>query len=384
MKFKIILVFIIFELISLIYIAFTGEYNGDYINRYTENPFYIIIIINASIIFLYLIYYFLWGFIENLCNRLKLKNFSTPNLNILFFILSILYLFFYIRTGVGKAGGENTELSLLDKLIFIPIIISKFNFLIFIYAAANKHKSKLYYLTLLIFLSTEIFRGISFPLLIIGILESNLIFNKLKKINPIIIGILLILFINLIYNLKYYMRLEDSYQYINMLTTLSMFVGRLSLTSNLSYLIEHIPSISYMIESSFNYCSINEFLEKLTPAPSIFGIHEKVIEFGKLIFYYNFNHLGSATASSVIGIIMILPEQTVVIFIILLTSIIYINIITKLLYSSYQQNCVAFLIMFLTLYQGFWGLLANYLYAITFYLVMVIMLNILGKKNVQL
>ncbi|HCB2901385.1 TPA: hypothetical protein MYS89_003976 [Proteus mirabilis] len=156
----------------------------------------------------------------------------------------------------------------------------------------------------------------------------------------------------------------------------------MSLTSNLSYLIEHIPSISYMIESNFNYSSINEFLEKLTPAPSIFGIHEKIIEFGKLIFYYNFNHLGSATASSVIGIIMILPEQIIAIVIILIISMVFINIITRLLYSSYQQNCVAFIIMFLTLYQGFWGLLANYIYALTFYLFMLLILKIFGKKNV--
>lgn len=382
MKLKIILVFIIFELISLTYIVITGEYNGDYLNRNINNPIYIIIIINISIIFLYLLYYFFWELLNNLCSRIRIKSFNTPNLNILFFILSILYLFFYIRTGVGKAGSENIELTLVDKILFLPIIIGKFNFLIFIYSAANKYKTKLYYLTLIIFLVTEILRGISFPLLIIGILESKTIFNKLRKINPLITIGLLILFINLIYNLKYYIRLDDSYQYLNILTTLSMFVGRLSLTSNLSYLIEHIPSISYMIESNFNYSSINEFLEKLTPAPSIFGIHEKIIEFGKLIFYYNFNHLGSATASSVIGIIMILPEQIIAIAIILIISIIFINIITRLLYSSYQQNCVAFIIMFLTLYQGFWGLLANYIYALTFYLFMLLILKIFGKKNV--
>ncbi|MEQ5161776.1 oligosaccharide repeat unit polymerase [Proteus terrae] len=381
MKFKIIFLFIIFELISLLYIISTGEYNSDYLHQNVKNPLYIVAIINSVIIFLYLFYYFIWESIGFLCKRLKLKNLNTPNLNILFFILSILYLFFYLRTGIGKAGSENPELSIFDKIIFIPIIISKFNFLIFIYAAANKHKSKLYYSTLVIFIFTEILRGISFPILIIGMLESKLIFDKLKKINPIIVILLFILFINIIYNLKYYARLDYSYQYIDIFTTLSMFVGRLSLTSNLNYLIEHISPISYMIESNFNYSSINEFLEKLTPAPSIFGIHEKVIEFGKLIFYFNFNHLGSATASSVLGITLIIPEQLLTISVILTISMIYCNLITRIISSSYQQNCVAFIIMFLTLYQGFWGLLANYLYAITFYLFMLIVLNLLGKKN---
>ena len=382
MKIKIIITFVIFELVSLIYIILTNEYNGDYLNKNIKTPLDIIVYINLFIISLYILYYLSWELIRKLCSKIKTKSLEIPNLNILFFILSILYFLFYIRTGVGKVGGENIQLTLIDKIIFSPIIISKFNFLIFIYAAGNRNKNKIYYCTLLIFILTEMLRGVTFPLLIIGIIESKFILKRIRKINLAVLLGLMIISINIIYNLKYYIRLDESYQYINIFATLSMFIGRLSLTSNLSYLFENYNSISYMIKSSFTYSSVNEFLEKLTPVPSLFGINEKVLEFGKLVFYYDFNHLGSAIAASVVGIIMILPEQSVEILIILMTSIIYVNIITRFLYDHNQQNCVAFIMTFFTLYQGFWGLLANYIHAVTFYLVMLLILNIIGKKNV--
>ncbi|WP_134691304.1 hypothetical protein [Enterobacter hormaechei] len=126
-----------------------------------------------------------------------------------------------------------------------------------------------------------------------------------------------------------------------------------------------------------------EFLEKLTPMPSMFGIHEKTIEFGKLVFLNSYGRPDSAIAVSILGMLAIVPTQTSAIILILVLSILFIKFTISMLDKTEEQDVVAFFFVLLTLYQGFWGILANYVYALFIYLILTSLKQLLsyGGKN---
>lgn len=111
----------------------------------------------------------------------KSKLTTSVNINSIFLLLVIIYFIFLLKTGSGKVyadGGSIGELSSFDKLLFFPIIILKLNFLIYIYAAGCKKKDNIYYLTLFIFLICELYRGVSFSILLIALIE----IEKIKSV----------------------------------------------------------------------------------------------------------------------------------------------------------------------------------------------------------
>ncbi|WP_340613767.1 oligosaccharide repeat unit polymerase [Xenorhabdus thailandensis] len=381
---NIIKLFIICELLCFFFVIIKHKYVSDYFGVDVTVSNNNIILFFIGIIFLYLSYYYSWIKTTLFFNsRKKFKSLS--NLNSLFLILVILYFIFLIKTGVGKVTIASEPKNLLngfEKIIFLPIILLKINFLIYLYAAGCRNKNKIYYLSLIIFVIAELYRGVSFPILLLGIIEYKK-WKKYAKLRYIFVFFpILLLFINTVYNLKYMMRMGDEYTYIDILQTSLMLAGRLSVLSNILYNYEHIESLRNAI-NSYSYNPVSEFLEKLTPMPSLFGINDKIIEFGKIIFENSYGRLDSAIAISVMGMIFVIPDKLYIIMSILFFSYIFIHFIIGKLDCSNEQNIVAFFFVLLTLYQGFWGILANYLYSLFVYLLIVIInqMLVVGLRN---
>ncbi|ELV2845781.1 oligosaccharide repeat unit polymerase, partial [Enterobacter cloacae] len=243
--------------------------------------------------------------------------------------------------------------------------------------------NKLYYVTIVLFLICELYRGVSFSILLLAVIEIDK-WRKYIRVRNLIVTIpFFLLFVNIVYNLKFMVRLGDGYEYLNVYQTLVMLMGRLSVISNILYNYENYTAISNFVSIN-NYNVANEFLEKLTPMPSVFGIHEKTIEFGKLIFWNSYGRPDSAIAVSILGMLAIVPAQAATIIVTLVLSILFIKFTISLLDKTEEQDIVAFFFVLLTLYQGFWGILANYVYALFVYLALTSLKQLLsyGGKNV--
>lgn len=379
---KITKMFVFCEFLCGLYILFYGEYVSDYLNVETNVKHIYIICFLIFIVFFHYLFLYSWCILSVLFFR-KSKLTTSVNINSIFLLLVIIYFIFLLKTGSGKVyadGGSIGELSSFDKLLFFPIIILKLNFLIYIYAAGCKKKDNIYYLVLFIFLICELYRGVSFSILLIALIEIEKI-KRCFRIKYLLISLpLFVLFVNIVYNIKFMVRLGEHYDYLDIFQTLIMLLGRLSIISNVLYNYEHYYSVSNFVEG-FGYSAINEFLEKLTPMPSLFGITEKTTEIGKLIFYHSYGRWDSAIAISVLGILSIVPGQLLEICAILIISFVFIQLTINMLDNTEQQNTVAFFFIILTLYQGFWGLLANYVYALFIYLIIIASCNLMMSKS---
>ncbi|MHA1081084.1 oligosaccharide repeat unit polymerase [Enterobacter ludwigii] len=378
--------FVFSELMCALYIFYYHQYVSDYLNV-EANIDSVDVIACFSLIFIaYIFYYYSWSGLTFVFEKRK-KIAPLGNVNLLFFVFVVIYFIFIIKTGVGKVNAEDGtssgNLSVFDKLFFFPVIALKLNYLIYIYAAGCRNKNKLYYVTIVLFLLCELYRGVSFSILLLAIIEFDKWKGLIKLRNLILTIPFFLLFVNVIYNLKFMARLNDAYEYLNVYQTLVMLMGRLSVISNILYNYENYSSISNFVNIN-NYSVVNEFLEKLTPMPSIFGIHEKTIEFGKLIFLNSYGRPDSAIAISILGMMAIVPTQVTTIITILTLSTIFIKFTISLLDKSEEQDIVAFFFVLLTLYQGFWGILANYVYALFIYLALTCLKQLLsyGGKNV--
>ncbi|MGC6230636.1 oligosaccharide repeat unit polymerase [Hafnia paralvei] len=378
---QIIKLFVLCEVFCFIYILIQGRYTSDYFGIEINSSYGIILIYFIVIVSLYWLYYYFWDFFSI---ALKSSNHfrSLGNVNVLMLLLSCIYFIFVFQTGVGRISSTDgpAELSAFEKIIYSPIIVFKFNFLIYIYAAGNKYKNKTYYIAILLFIASELFRGVSFTILLFSIIEYKKIKGLITKRNFILLIPFTIIFINLVYNLKYYVRLGDKYEYLSVYETFIMLVGRLSLLSNVIFVQDNYKSFEGFL-SGYRYIVFDEFFEKLTPMPSLFGINDKVIEFGKLIFAYSNGSFNSATAVSVISIMYFFPNQIIDVISILMISVIFVIFITNRLYNHREQNTVAFFFVFLTLYQGFWGILANYVYALFMYFILIAISYLLPKRE---
>lgn len=369
-----------------LYILYYHEYVSDYLNVEANLDDLYVMVFFCLILFAYLFYYYSWSGLTFIFERQK-KLAPIGNVNILFFIFVVIYLIFVMKTGVGKVNASDSasanDLSIFDKLLFLPVIALKVNYLIYIYAAGCRNKNKLYYVTIVLFLICELYRGVSFSILLLAVIEIDK-WRKYIRVRNLIVTIpFFLLFVNIVYNLKFMVRLGDGYEYLNVYQTLVMLMGRLSVISNILYNYENYTAISNFVSIN-NYNVANEFLEKLTPMPSVFGIHEKTIEFGKLIFWNSYGRPDSAIAVSILGMLAIVPAQAATIIVTLVLSILFIKFTISLLDKTEEQDIVAFFFVLLTLYQGFWGILANYVYALFVYLALTSLKQLLsyGGKNV--
>ncbi|MHA1064143.1 oligosaccharide repeat unit polymerase [Enterobacter ludwigii] len=378
--------FVFSELMCALYIFYYHEYVSDYLNVEANLDDLYVMAFFCLILFAYLFYYYSWSGLTFIFERQK-KLAPIGNVNILFFIFVVIYLIFVMKTGVGKVNASDSasanDLSIFDKLLFLPVIALKVNYLIYIYAAGCRNKNKLYYVTIVLFLICELYRGVSFSILLLAVIEIDK-WRKYIRVRNLIVTIpFFLLFVNIVYNLKFMVRLGDGYEYLNVYQTLVMLMGRLSVISNILYNYENYTAISNFVSIN-NYNVANEFLEKLTPMPSVFGIHEKTIEFGKLIFWNSYGRPDSAIAVSILGMLAIVPAQAATIIVTLVLSILFIKFTISLLDKTEEQDIVAFFFVLLTLYQGFWGILANYVYALFVYLALTSLKQLLsyGGKNV--
>ncbi|MGC6006742.1 oligosaccharide repeat unit polymerase [Enterobacter cloacae] len=378
--------FVFSELMCALYILYYHEYVSDYLNVEANLDDLYVMVFFCLILFAYLFYYYSWSGLTFIFERQK-KLAPIGNVNILFFIFVVIYLIFVMKTGVGKVNASDSasanDLSIFDKLLFLPVIALKVNYLIYIYAAGCRNKNKLYYVTIVLFLICELYRGVSFSILLLAVIEIDK-WRKYIRVRNLIVTIpFFLLFVNIVYNLKFMVRLGDGYEYLNVYQTLVMLMGRLSVISNILYNYENYTAISNFVSIN-NYNVANEFLEKLTPMPSVFGIHEKTIEFGKLIFWNSYGRPDSAIAVSILGMLAIVPAQAATIIVTLVLSILFIKFTISLLDKTEEQDIVAFFFVLLTLYQGFWGILANYVYALFVYLALTSLKQLLsyGGKNV--
>lgn len=378
---KILSLFLLCETCCFIYILYNKELVSDYLGKSIGLSELTITYVFIILLSFYFLFHFLWGITERIFPPRRTIG-SAGNLNVFIFILILLYFLLNLKTGVGKVGQEeNVALTGFDKLLFIAPIFFKLNFLIYIYAAGNKHKSSLYYFNLLFFSFTELTRGVSFTILLLLIIE----FNKIRKlislkyfIFSIVLGILLV---NVIYNVKFYIRMGSRFEYIDIYTSLIMLMGRLSVLSNLLFIHDNISDIrAYFYNTEYQGVA-REFLESLTPAPSLFGIYEKVLEFGKILFSYSNVTFTSATAASLLGIMYVYPDSIFKVSIIIFFSWVYIHIITGYLEFSRMQRVVAYFFVLLALYQGFLAILSNYVYALTIYFIISAARNLLISRK---
>jgi len=369
------LFFIISESMCALYIILFNELTSDYLGVENILSIQAVILTYIALLALYFIYYKLWGTVEGYANyKVKIKD--NIDLNIMFLCLTLLYLYYVLSTGAGVVGNEETaELTFSQKIIFLPIILLKFNFLFFLYAASKGNKNRLFYFNIALFIISEMIRGVSFTVLLFILLEYKKVINYLKVKYILIFFPFFLAFVNVVYNIKYYVRLGDGYSYIDIYTTIIMLIGRLSILSNLSYLLSHYNDMVNYIGSISYQGVLTEFLEKLTPMPSIFGINQKVLELGKIIFSFSIGSFNSATAISVLGIAILLPYQLLSIILIMIFAFIIIFTIVPRFTSPSNQSLVAYFFVLLTLYQGFWGLLANYLYALIVYSIFLILIQ---------
>lgn len=383
LKNKILSLFLLCETFCFIYIIYNKELVSDYLRQtITLSEFTI-----GCVFFLLLLFYFLfhvlWMISEKIIKSRK-KVGSVGDLNLFVLVLIFLYFILNLKTGIGKVGQEdNVTLTGLDKLLFIAPIFFKINFLIYIYAAGNRNKNRLYYFNLFFFVFAELTRGVSFTILLLLIIE----YNKIRRfisfryfLFSLLFGILLI---NVIYNVKFYVRMGAKYEYIDIYTSLIMLMGRLSILSNLLFIYDNLSDIRLYFYGSGYQGIVHEFLESLTPVPSLFGISEKVLEFGKILFSYSNVTFTSATAASLLGIIYIYPNSIFNAITIICLSWIYIDIITGYLEFSRMQRVVAYFFVLLALYQGFMAILSNYIYALTIYFLIACVRNLLLSKKYE-
>lgn len=369
------LFFIISESMCAFYIIFFGDLTSDYLGVENILSIQAVILTYITLMALYFFHYKLWGVIES-CTHYNTKIKDNVDLNIMFLFLTFLYLYYVLSTGAGVVDNEEAaELTFSQKIIFLPIILSKFNFLFFLYAASKGKKNSVFYFNIALFIVSEMIRGVSFTVLLFILLEYKKIISYFKVKYLFLIFPFFLAFVNLVYNVKYYVRLGDGYSYIDVYTTIIMLIGRLSILSNLSYLISHYNDIASYVDSMDYQGVLTEFLEKLTPMPSVFGINQKVLELGKIIFSFSVGSFNSANAISVLGFAILLPYQLLSIIIIMLLAFVIIFTIVPRFISSDNQSLVAYFFVLLTLYQGFWGLLANYLYALIIYSMFLILVQ---------
>ncbi|MGG2079126.1 oligosaccharide repeat unit polymerase [Lelliottia nimipressuralis] len=379
---KILTLFLSCESLCFIYIAYNNELVSDYIGKPLGSGILTLSSVFFVLVFFYMLFHFIWNASERIFIPKRTIG-SVGNLNVFILILITLYFLLNLKTGVGKVGGEDiVKLTGIDKLLFIAPIFFKLNFLIYIYAAGNRNKTKLYYFNLLFFSFVELTRGVSFTILLLVIIEFYK-FRKLMTLRYFLLSMVLgIALVNIIYNLKFYIRMGPKYEYIDIYTSLIMLMGRLSILSNFIFIFDNISDIrSYF--HTVGYQGVDkEFLESLTPIPSLFGINEKVMEFGKILFSYSNVTFTSATAASLLGIMYVYPDSILSVLIIISTSWIYIHIVTSYLEFIRMQRVVGYFFILLSLYQGFFAILGNYLYALTIYFVIAACRNLLlSRKN---
>lgn len=381
LKKKTLYIFLLCESLCFIYILLYGEYVSDYLNIKTTLSETIIVTTFLFLMALYLTYHLVWSASEKIFYSGRVIG-TAGNLNGVMFVLIILYFILVFKTGVGKVGASDAvSLTFTEKLIFLPPILFKANFLIYIYAAGNRFRSKLYYCNLFVFLAAEISRGVSFSILLLLLIEYDNI-KKYISFKYILISILMsVVLVNLIYNVKFYIRMGGGYNYIGVYESLIMLFGRLSIISNFLYIQEHIDSLRIFMNASGYTGLANEFLESLTPMPSLFGINDKVVEFGKFLFSYSNVTLNSATAASLIGILYILPKEIGPAIIIFTCSGIFVQYLLNKINANNHQQLVAYFFFLLTLYQGFMAILSNYIYALIVYVIFISLRNILLKAN---
>lgn len=345
----ILYLFILFNVISYLYVVFTGKYNGDYLGTIPRS--------SQSTLFIYLIYtilpyialYLIYGHYAKMEKNNKI---TIPYKSFGWFLLLVI-LFQIITTeiyGVSKLGQEYYEAPAVVKLLIQ--IFNRFNAIlgVSIYSVVAPKKNKFNYLLwILVFIlsferaSFMVFAitGLMFILLYFGSIWG---FIKKRLILSIVLIIISPIAVTTLYNLRNQIRINSNKIELEIdqdqNSTFSKVIfgrltGRLSSYSNSVIIHEQKVKIKELVR----YFSILQY-----PAEAFSAVYGKVIN-PKEIAYRNLqyesfgNHSRTYSAmNGTLGALLIGYYQSPLVFLINLSTLLLIVVLTFELFALFHNR----------------------------------------------
>ena len=392
----ILISFIIFNVISYLYVLNTGKYNGDFLNQKTRLSDTLLFFNLLLTIIPFLVLYAIYKHYKQFDNKYKV----TIQANIFGLFLFLVVVFQIIVTqlyGVGKLGQEYYEAPDFIKLIIQ--ILNRFNVVlgISIYSVVVGKKNKFQYVLWLLVIILSILRtSLSIFVIICFILillNMDTIWKFIKK-QFVLISILIVLapvIVGVLYNVRKQLRQNKDNIEINIKDDdkntyseeiFGKVVGRLSSFTNSAIIQEREGKIKGL---TTNFPLLQYPKEAFS---AIYGkfINQNDIAYKNLILESYGNHIRTySSMNGTQGLLLISYYQSNAIFVINLITILLIIIVSFELISllHYEKIMeVVFLFFCFTVFSGNADEYMGLLMVIVLYLFLFLFLN-LFKVRIQ-
>lgn len=373
-----------------LYVYSANKLLGDYVSAklYLNVDDYVVTYLYT--IFFYLFSFGLFVFFDFLtsCNSCGIKNNKFPSANKLMLLLLIMNLYFIKETDVGimHHSNEITVGGVLGLIGYICAIL-RVNFIFYIYAAIEKNKNHIYWLNVILFLGTELMRGVTFPILLVIAANFSFFIKRISKIWFLIISILSVKVINVIYNIKYEVRLGSDVEPLSLYDSTMMLFGRFSTYSNSLFYNVKLNPISDFFGKNENLVSVySEFFQRLSPFPSLFLVDQNKIEYGKLIFSYFTGYMDSSNAMIYPTHLYMLSFSDAIFSVILMSIYLFVCLLScnHIFNSNMELKVVIFLIFIFFVTQSFYGLMASFIYAMVIYMVLFKVVTLISAHVIKI
>ncbi|UYI78227.1 MAG: oligosaccharide repeat unit polymerase [Fusobacterium varium] len=216
----------------------------------------------------YIFAYYIYFRIEKRV-KLPFKNYkfilNENKLNIFFFLVIIVQIVFYIKTGIGKAGSYKR-----NKFSWIFNLINLDPFFLFYYIVA-RGKKQIYKINIVLYLFFCLIKGWTGVILTVFILEVSYFLKKrkLKNINLVFIFPIILCgakFYQYLYRLKFYIRLKVSLK-ITYLDAINHLLERLSIINHSIVGVQNADIIKKIYqEQGMKLVEIKSFFRPVLPS----------------------------------------------------------------------------------------------------------------------
>jgi len=391
----ILISFIIFNIISYLYVLITGKYNGDFLDQKTRLSdtllFYNLLLTIVPFLLLYAIYKHYKQFNNKYKVTIQANNFGLFLFLVIVFQIVVTQLY-----DVGKLGQEY-----YDAPSFIKLIIQIFNrfnvvFGVSIYSVVVGKKNKFQYFLWLLVISLSILRAsisifviISYILILIN---QDTIFKFIKQ-HLVLISILIILapvLVGMIYNVRNQLRqnkdkielnIEDEKKNTYSEVIFGKLVGRLSSFTNSAVIQER----KYKMLELTRFFPSSQYPKEALSA--VYGkiLNQNDIAYKNLLLESYGNHARTYTSmNGTQGVLLISYYQSNTIFVINLFTILLIIILSFEFISLFHYEKikeVVFLFFCFTVFSGGAVEYMQMLMVIILYTVLFLFLNLLKTSN---
>jgi len=387
--------FVLFNVISYLYVIFNGTYNGDFLNIVPKLSHYRLFLNLLLTLFPFFVLYSIYKHYIKVDNNYKVS-IPTNSFGLFLLLVIVFQIVVTILYGVGVLGQETYEAPIVLKL-FIQVF-NRFDviFGVSIYSIIVSNKNKFQYILWILVFILSLYRTSFMIFIIIGFMIIFIYFGSisafLKKHLLITIVFLIVspIVVSSLYNVRKQLRQNSGKVEIKFenheTNTFSkvifgQLVGRLSSYSNSAIIQERKGKIRQLTSS---FSPIQYQKEALS---AVYGkiINEKDILYRNLLYESEGNHSRTYSAMNGIqGTLLISSYQSYPIFFFNLITILLIVIFTFELVSLFHNKNVyniIFLFFCFTLMSGNADAYMKNFMSVFLYLILFLFLNLSKLPN---